>query len=37
MRDRTHWTRCLAGIATNANLGVNQMLLNEFSGGVHVD
>jgi hypothetical protein len=35
MRDRTHWTGCLAGIATDANLGVDQVLLYEFGGGVH--
>ena len=35
MRDRTHWTGRLAGIATDANLGVDQVLLYEFGGGVH--
>ena len=35
MRNRTHRAGCLAGIATNANLGVDQMLLYEFCGGVH--
>jgi hypothetical protein len=35
MRDRAHRAGGLAGIATNANLGVDQMLLYEFCGGVH--
>ena len=35
MRDRTHWAGCLAGIATDANLGVDQVLLYEFGGGGH--
>jgi len=35
MRNRTHWTCGLTGIASNANLGVDQMLLYEFCGGGH--